>query len=111
MAKRGKAQASGNRRSETATGWAVYMVRCSDGSLYTGCTNDLEARVARHNAGKGASYTRSRRPVTLVFQERAEDRSAALKREAALKKLTRAEKLRLVAAGKGRKRRASTGSA
>ena len=99
MAKRGKTPALGNRRSETATAWTVYMLRCSDGTLYTGCTNDLEARVARHNAGKGASYTRSRRPVALVFQEHAEDRSAALKREAALKKLTRAEKLRLVAAG------------
>ena len=99
MAKRGKTPAPGNKRTEVAAAWAVYMLRCSDGSLYTGCTNDLEARVARHNAGKGASYTRSRRPVELVFEERAEDRSAALKREAALKKLTRAEKLRLVAAG------------
>ncbi len=72
------------------------MLRCADGSLYTGATNDLAARVARHDAGKGAAYTRSRRPVKLVFHEPAEDRSAALRREAALKQLTRREKLALV---------------
>ena len=79
-----------------STGWSVYILRCSDGSLYTGATNNLEARVARHEAGKGAAYTRSRLPVELVFQEPAEDRSAALRREAALKRLTRAQKLALV---------------
>jgi putative endonuclease len=77
-------------------GWSVYMLRCADGSLYTGATNDLAARVARHGAGKGAAYTRSRRPVKLVFHEPAEDRGAALRREAALKRLTRGEKLALV---------------
>ena len=80
------------------THWNVYIVRCSDGSLYTGITNDLAARVDRHNSGKGARYTRSRRPVTLVWKRRAKDKSAALKREAALKRLSRTEKLTLLQA-------------
>ena len=77
--------------------WRVYMLRCKDGSLYTGCTNDLEARLQRHRTGRGARYTRSRLPVRLVFSEAAADRSAALRREAALKQLTRAQKLNLLA--------------
>lgn len=76
--------------------WRVYMVRCADDSLYTGCTNDLVKRVAAHNAGKGARYTRSRKPVKVVWSVRVKDRSAALSREARVKQLTRAEKLRLV---------------
>ena len=76
--------------------WHVYIVRCADDSLYTGCTNDLLKRVATHNAGKGARYTRSRRPVKVVWSVRVKDRSAALSREAKVKQLTRAEKLRLV---------------
>lgn len=76
--------------------WHVYMVRCADDSLYTGCTNDLARRVAAHNAGKGARYTRSRRPVKVVWSVRAKDKSAALSREAKLKQLSRAEKLSLV---------------
>ena len=72
------------------------MVRCRDGSLYTGATNNLERRVATHNKGRGAAYTRARLPVTLVWSEPAADRGAALRREAALKRLSRAEKLRLV---------------
>jgi len=79
------------------------MLRCGDGSLYTGATNDLDSRVHRHQSGRGAAYTRSRLPVTLVFFEAAEDRGAALRREAALKRLTRAEKLVLVGAN-GRRR-------
>ncbi|MCP3098310.1 GIY-YIG nuclease family protein [Myxococcus sp. K15C18031901] len=74
------------------------MLRCRDGSLYTGATNDLERRVATHGRGRGAAYTRARLPVTLVWSEAAEDRSAALRREAAIKRLTRADKLLLVAA-------------
>ncbi len=77
-------------------GWCAYLVRCADGSLYAGATNDLALRVARHDAGKGAAYTRSRRPVRLAWFEPAADRSAALQREAALKRLSRAEKLVLV---------------
>jgi putative endonuclease len=74
----------------------VYIVRCADDSLYTGCTNDLLKRVATHNAGKGARYTRSRLPVTVVWSVRVKDRSAALSREAKLKQLSRAEKLALI---------------
>ena len=76
--------------------WRVYMVECADGSLYTGCTNDLKKRVATHNAGKGARYTRSRLPVKVVWSVRVKDRSAALSREARIKQLTRAEKLKLI---------------
>ena len=75
----------------------AYIMRCADGTLYTGCTNDLDRRLAAHNAGKGAKYTRSRRPVVLVYREQAADRSAALRREIALKKLTKAQKETLCA--------------
>ena len=75
--------------------WYVYMLRCGDGSLYTGCTDCVERRLAVHQSGKGAKYTRSRLPVSLVYQEEAADRSAALRREAVIKKLRRQEKLRL----------------
>jgi len=64
--------------------WCVYMLRCRDKSLYTGITNDVERRLAAHAAGRGGAYTRSRRPVRLVYREGAKDRSAALRREAAL---------------------------
>ncbi len=76
----------------------VYLLRCSDDTLYTGCTNDLKRRIQAHNAGKGAKYTRSRRPVELVYQEIQPDRSAALRREAKVKQLSRKEKLALIAA-------------
>ena len=76
--------------------WYVYMLRCRDDSLYTGCTDDVERRLAVHRSGKGAKYTRSRLPVTLVYQEEVADKSAALRREAAIKGLTRAEKLALL---------------
>jgi len=83
-----------------ADSWQVYIVRCADDSLYTGIARDLERRIAEHNAdnGPGASYTRSRRPVTLVYREFAADRSAASKREYQIKQLSRAEKLALIAA-------------
>lgn len=79
-----------------ASPWSVYILRCGDGTLYTGATVDLSRRLAQHQAGTGAAYTRSRLPVALVFSEPAADRSAALRREAALKKLSRKEKLALV---------------
>jgi putative endonuclease len=85
-------------------GWHVYLLRCRDGSLYAGATNDLARRLARHAAGLGARYTRSRLPVELVFTVRVADRGAALRREFALKRLTRAEKLDLVAAAARRRR-------
>lgn len=74
----------------------VYILECRDGTYYTGWTTDVEARVKTHNSGNGAKYTRSRLPVKLVYFEQVEDRSAALKREAAIKKLTRSKKEALV---------------
>ena len=74
----------------------VYMVKCRDGTLYTGTAADVEKRIAVHNSGKGAKYTRSRLPVTLVYQETVADKSAALKREIAIKRLSRPEKLQLI---------------
>lgn len=76
--------------------WVVYMLRCGDGSLYTGCTNDLARRLEAHRSGRGAKYTRSRPPVTLAYREEAPDRSAALRREAAIKQLTRQQKLAMI---------------
>lgn len=81
----------------------AYIVECADGTLYSGWTNDLEKRVAAHNAGQGAKYTRSRRPVTLRYYEEFEDKSEALRREAALKKLSRAKKQALIEHGNNRK--------
>lgn len=78
----------------------AYILRCADGTLYTGWTSDVAARVAVHNAGKGAKYTRSRRPVELVYCESLPNRSGALRREAEIKRLSREEKLRLVSTWK-----------
>jgi putative endonuclease len=76
----------------------VYLLRCGDGSLYTGITNDLARRLAAHRAGKASAYTRSRRPLRLAYREVVRDRSAALRREAAIKRLTRQAKLELIRA-------------
>ena len=78
--------------------WCVYIVRCADGSLYTGVATDAARRVAQHNGVKpgGARYTRTRRPVKLVYLESAASRSAACKREYRVKRLTRREKLALI---------------
>lgn len=75
----------------------AYILRCADGTLYTGWTNDLQHRVETHNAGKGAKYTRTRRPVELCYYETFDTASEAMRREAAIKKLTRQQKLRLMA--------------
>lgn len=77
--------------------WFVYMLRCGDGSLYTGYTDNVLRRLAAHQSGKGAKYTRSRPPVSLAYQEELPDKSAALRREAAIKRLTRRQKLALIA--------------
>jgi putative endonuclease len=77
-------------------GWLCYILRCSDDTLYTGITNDLEKRLAAHNAGTAARYTRGRGPVDLVFVESCTDKSAALKREMKIKHLSRADKLALI---------------
>jgi putative endonuclease len=79
--------------------WRVYILRCGDGTLYTGVTRDIERRLAQHNGdcAGGPRYTRGRRPVTLLWSEPAADRGSALQREAAIKRLSRVEKLRIVA--------------
>ena len=79
-----------------AVAWFVYILRCGDGSLYTGTTNDVAGRVVTHNAGKGAKYTRARLPVELVWRRKVLGRSMALRLEAKIKKLTRAQKLLLL---------------
>ncbi|MDR0889399.1 MAG: GIY-YIG nuclease family protein [Oscillospiraceae bacterium] len=76
--------------------WCVYILRCRDGTLYTGATDDLQRRFAAHMCGKGAKYTRGRLPLEIVYSETCADRSAALRREAAIKHLSRTEKTRLI---------------
>lgn len=80
----------------TESTWKVYILRCGDGSLYCGITNDVAARLEAHRSGKGAKYTRGRGPLELVYTEECSDHSAALKREYAIKQLTRQEKEALI---------------
>ncbi|MCI6158911.1 MAG: GIY-YIG nuclease family protein [Selenomonadaceae bacterium] len=77
----------------------TYILECADGSLYTGWTDHLEKRVEAHNAGRGAKYTRSRRPVRLVYYEEYATAHDAMRREALIKRLPRVQKLALIAAG------------
>lgn len=82
--------------------WYVYLLRCADGSLYAGITTDPARRLDQHNAGRaGAKYTRSRRPVELVWSETAEDRASASRREHALKRLSREAKEAVIRAARG----------
>ena len=76
--------------------WFVYILRCADGSLYTGITNDLDRRLEQHNAGTASRYTRSRLPVTLEYREEPKTKSNALKRELEIKALSRKEKEALI---------------
>ena len=76
--------------------WVLYILECSDGTFYTGITNNMERRLQQHNAGSAARYTRGRRPVTLRYHEPCGGRSQALVREAAVKRLARGEKQRLM---------------
>lgn len=78
--------------------WVCYILQCADGTLYTGITNGLEKRLAAHNVGEGAKYTRGRSPVKLAYCESCADKSAALKREMEIKSLPRTKKLALVEA-------------
>ena len=78
--------------------WWVYLLECRDGTLYTGCTDNIPRRIALHNAGRGAKYTRGRGPVILRYQEEVPDRSEALRRESAIKRLNRVEKQALITA-------------
>ena len=96
---------------DAMTRWHVYIVRCTDDTLYTGITRDVERRVDEHNTSNAlaASYTRSRRPVTLVYREPASTRSAASKREYELKQMTRRQKDALVAGGGRRKEEGGEG--
>ncbi len=79
--------------------WQLYILRCGDGTLYTGITDDMDRRLKAHRSGKGAKYTRGRGPLELVYQEDCTDKSAALRREIAVKRLTRQEKLALIGEG------------
>ena len=82
--------------------WHVYILRCNDGSLYTGITNDLQKRVDSHNDGNGSKYIRSRRPVKLVYKEQFSTKSEALKREIEIKNFSRESKKRLIKFGAGK---------
>lgn len=75
--------------------WFVYIIRCGDGTLYTGVTNDLDKRIKAHDEGRGASYTRGRGPVILEYYESKVSRSEALKREAEIKKMSKNKKVDL----------------
>lgn len=79
--------------------WVVYILKCADGTYYTGITNDLPRRLAQHNAGKGAKYTRTRTPVQPVYSETHPDRSTASKREMEIKALSRKQKQALIENG------------
>jgi len=81
--------------------WTVYIVRCADSSLYTGIARNVRERIDLHNCGRGAKYTRSRRPVELVYCEFVDNRAAALRREMAIKRLERDDKQKLIATGPG----------
>ena len=76
--------------------WYLYILRCGDGSLYTGITTDVEKRLEAHKSGKGAKYTRGRGPLELVYREQCGDHSAALRRELEIKALSREEKLKMI---------------
>ena len=86
--------------SNDSVSWMVYILRCADGTLYTGCTNNLAQRLKTHNSGKGAKYTRSRLPVKLVYKEELVDKSSALKKELEIKSLTKFEKQQLITLAK-----------
>jgi putative endonuclease len=76
--------------------WSVYILDCSDGTLYTGITNDIDRRIVEHEAGQGAKYTKGRSPVKLVYQETSENRSTASKREIEIKSFSRRDKMILI---------------
>ena len=82
-------------KSKNKSPWTCYLLQCSDQTLYCGITNDLAKRLAAHNAGEGAKYTRGRTPVKLAYQEPCANKSSALKREMQIKQMPRSEKLKL----------------
>lgn len=83
--------------TSTPAPWFIYIVKCADDTLYTGIAKNVSPRIDKHNAGTGAKYTRARRPVVEVYREEAANRSEATKREMQIKKLSRKEKLALIA--------------
>jgi putative endonuclease len=91
------------REEKPGVAWFVYVLRCRDGTLYTGVTTDTGKRTLEHNRGTGARYTRARRPVRLVYVETAADRAAAQRRESEIKRMRRGEKQALIACGGGDK--------
>ena len=90
-------------RGKKGKAWWVYLLRCADGTLYCGSTPDIRARLAAHNGGNGAKYTRARLPVRVAFKRRMADKSSAMREEARIKRLARAEKLALIKGGRRRK--------
>ena len=88
---------NGHKKGGEAVAWYVYMLRCGDGTLYTGITDDVDRRLAAHRSGKGAKYTRGRGPLELVYTEEQPSKSAALRREVEIKKLRREQKEALIA--------------
>ena len=92
----GKEVADGVEERGAATTWFVYILRCADGSLYTGITNDVPRRLEQHNAGTASRYTRTRLPVDLLYQEAQPSQSLALKRELAIKALSKKKKEKLI---------------
>ena len=102
--RKSRARAGARRTAGPEVPWHLYVLRCGDGTLYTGIARDVEARLAAHRASRGARYTRGRGPLTLVYLEPASSQSAALKREAAIKRLSKAAKEKLVEAPRKRAR-------
>jgi len=94
-----KAPASDVTPTEPEVTWFLYLIRCKDGALYTGITTDVDRRFIEHQSGKGAKYLRGKTPLTLVFQQKVGSRSAALKAEASIKKLSKADKEIIINSG------------
>ena len=92
----GHTERLGDMNTGTDRDCYIYMVRCRDGSIYTGWTTELDRRIAQHNSGKGAKYTKSRRPVELVYYEKFGAKQEAMRREAEIKKMTRKQKIKLI---------------
>ena len=90
-----------NRSIANSSGWSVYLVRCTDGSLYTGVALDVSARIEQHNKGKGAKYTRGRGPVELLYCEVVGERGDAQRREYAIKQLSKAQKIAMISVDQG----------
>lgn len=83
-------------KDDDGTEWSVYILRCGDGTFYTGVTKDVQARLATHNAGRGGAYTRTHLPVVLLYAEPGYSRASALRREAAIKQMSRPKKEKLI---------------